>query len=155
MKKLLTLIACIAIPLGLGACAGIVTSTNIAAWFETLRHPSFRPPNWLFAPVWTSLYILMGISFYLILQTKTTQSKKVAIQFALMQMALNTLWSFLFFYFHQLGTSLVEIILLWLCILLMIRAYYPIHKIAAYLQIPYLAWVSFATILNAANYFLN
>jgi translocator protein len=155
MKKILTLIACITVPLALGAWAGIVTSRNIAAWFETLIHPSFRPPNWLFGPVWTSLYILMGVSFFLILQTKTTQSKKVAIRFTLLQMLLNTMWSFLFFYFHQLGTSLVEIILLWLCILSMIRAYYSIHKIAAYLQIPYLAWVSFASILNAAYYFLN
>jgi tryptophan-rich sensory protein len=155
MKKILTLIACITVPLALGAWAGIVTSRNIAAWFETLIHPSFRPPNWLFGPVWTSLYILMGVSFFLILQTKTTQSKKVAIRFTLLQMLLNTMWSFLFFYFHQLGTSLVEIILLWLFILSMIRAYYPIHKIAAYLQIPYLAWVSFASILNAAYYFLN
>lgn len=155
MKKILTLIACITVPLALGAWAGIVTSTNIAAWFETLIHPSFRPPNWLFGPVWTSLYILMGISFFLVLESKSSQSKKVAIRFTLLQMLLNTMWSFLFFYFHQLGTSLVEIILLWLCILSMIRAYYPIHKIAAYLQIPYLAWVSFASILNAAYYFLN
>lgn len=155
MKKILTLIACITVPLALGAWAGIVTSRNIAAWFETLVHPSFRPPNWLFGPVWTSLYILMGISFFLVLESKSSQSKKVAIRFTLLQMLLNTMWSFLFFYFHQLGTSLVEIILLWLCILSMIRAYYPIHKIAAYLQIPYLAWVSFASILNAAYYFLN
>jgi tryptophan-rich sensory protein len=155
MKKILTLIACITVPLALGAWAGIVTSRNIAAWFETLIHPSFRPPNWLFGPVWTSLYILMGISFFLILESKSSHSKKVAIRYTLLQMLLNTMWSFLFFYFHQLGTSLVEIILLWLCILLMIRAYYPIHKIAAYLQIPYLAWVSFASILNAAYYFLN
>jgi tryptophan-rich sensory protein len=155
MKKILTLLACITVPLALGAWAGIVTSKNIAAWFETLIHPSFRPPNWLFGPVWTSLYILMGISFFLILESKSSHSKKVAIRFTLLQMLLNTMWSFLFFYFHQLATSLVEIILLWLCILLMIRAYYPIHKIAAYLQIPYLAWVSFASILNAAYYFLN
>jgi len=70
-------------------------------------------------------------------------------------MVLNTLWSFLFFYFHQLGIALAEIIALWITIFMMMRAYYPIHKMAAYLQIPYLAWVSFATVLNAAYYFLN
>lgn len=155
MKKILTLSACIGVPIALGAWAGVVTSSNIVTWYEMLNRPSFRPPNWLFAPVWTSLYILMGISFFLILQTKSTLSKNAAIQFTVLQMLLNTLWSFLFFYFHQLGTSLVEIILLWTCIFMMIRAYYPINKLAAYLQIPYLAWVSFATILNAAYYFLN
>lgn len=147
--------ACITVPLALGAWAGMVTSSNIAAWFETLIHPSFRPPNWLFAPVWTSLYILMGISFFLVLQSKTSHSKKSAIGITAVQMVLNTLWSFLFFYFHQLGIALAEIIALWITIFMMMRAYYPIHKMAAYLQIPYLAWVSFATVLNAAYYFLN
>lgn len=155
IKKILTLIACIAVPLSLGAWAGIVTSANIATWFEPLNAPPFRPPNWLFAPVWTTLYILMGISFFLILQSKTNLPKRNAIIISIVQLALNTLWSFLFFYYHQLGIALIEIIMIWISILLMIRSYYPIDKIAAYLQIPYLAWVSFATILNAAYFFLN
>lgn len=155
MKKLLLLIACITVPLALGAWAGIVTSSNIASWYETLNKPSFRPPNWLFAPVWTSLYVLMGVSFFLIIQDKTSLSKRRAIQYAIIQLGFNTLWSFLFFYFHQIGIALVEIILLWLSIFMMIRAYYQINRLAAVLQIPYLAWVSFASILNAAYYFLN
>lgn len=155
MKKLLLLIACITVPLALGAWAGIVTSSNIASWYETLNKPSFRPPNWVFAPVWTSLYVLMGVSFFLIIQDKTSLSKRRAIQYAIIQLGFNTLWSFLFFYFHQIGIALVEIILLWLSIFMMIRAYYPINRLAAVLQIPYLAWVSFASILNAAYYFLN
>lgn len=155
MKKILILLLCIAVPLGLGAWAGIVTSTNIPTWFETLNAPSFRPPNWLFAPVWTTLYILMGISFFLILQSKTKLPKRNAIIISIVQLSLNTLWSFLFFYFHQLGIALVEIIMIWLSIILMIRSYYPINKAAALLQMPYLAWVSFASILNAAYFFLN
>jgi translocator protein len=155
MKNLLILIVCITVPLSLGAWAGIATSANIDSWFETLKAPSFRPPNWLFAPVWTTLYILMGISFFMLLQSKTKLSKNKAITISVGQLALNTLWSFLFFYFHQLGIALVEILMIWLSIFLMIRSYYPINKIAAYLQIPYLAWVSFATILNAAYFFLN
>ncbi len=155
IKKILTLIACIAVPLALGAWAGIVTSANIATWFEPLNAPPFRPPNWLFAPVWTTLYILMGISFFLILQNKTTLPKRNAIIISIVQLALNTLWSFLFFYYHQLGIALVEIVMIWMSILWMIRSYYPINKTAALLQIPYLAWVSFATILNAAYFFLN
>lgn len=155
IKKILTLLACIAVPLALGAWAGIATSANIATWFKPLNAPFFRPPNWLFAPVWTTLYILMGVSFFMILQSKTKLSKNKAITVSVVQLALNTLWSFLFFYYHQLGIALVEIIMIWVSILMMIRSYYPINKIAAYLQIPYLAWVSFATILNAAYFFLN
>lgn len=155
MKKIALLIACLIVPLVLGALAGMATSSNVRTWFEILSHPSFRPPNWLFAPVWTSLYLLMGISFFLLLQAKTTSDKKAAILISLAQISLNTLWSFLFFYFHQIGWALAEIIVLWWCIFTMIRRYYPIHKTAALLQIPYLAWVSFATILNSAYFILN
>lgn len=155
LKKILILIACIAVPLGLGAWAGIVTSANIASWFESLNAPSFRPPNWLFGPVWSALYVLMGISFFMILQTKTRDSKNTAISITIVQMVLNTLWSFLFFKFHLLGGALIDIILLWLGIIWMIRSYYPINKTAAWLQIPYLAWVSFASVLNGAYYYLN
>jgi benzodiazapine receptor len=155
MKKFFLLLACIAVPLFLGAWAGIVTSSNIVTWYAQLRQPSFNPPNWVFAPVWTSLYILMGISFYLVLQVAETPFKSKAIQISLLQMVLNTLWSFLFFYFHLIGSALVEIIVMWLSIFWMIRAYWPIHRLAALLQIPYLAWVSFASILNAAYFLLN
>jgi tryptophan-rich sensory protein len=155
MKKLLLLLACIAVPLCLGAWAGIVTSSNIATWYAHLHQPSFNPPNWLFAPVWTTLYILMGVSFYLVLQAAPTLAKSKAVQIAIFQLALNTLWSFLFFYFHLIGIALLEILLMWLSILWMIRAYWPIHRFAAILQIPYLAWVSFASILNAAYFLLN
>lgn len=155
VKKILLFIACLAVPLGLGAWAGIVTSANIASWFETLKSPVFRPPNWLFAPVWTSLYILMGVSFFIILTKKTRCSKKTAIAVTIAQMLLNTLWSFLFFKFHLLGIALLDILLLWAAIILMIRSYYRLNTTAALLQIPYLLWVSFATILNAAYFILN
>ena len=155
MKKVLTFLACIAVPLGLGALGGIVTSSNINSWYETLNQPSFRPPNWLFGPVWTVLYILMGVSFFMILQAPASSNKKRAIRVAVIQMLLNSIWSFLFFYFHQLAVALVDIIVLWIFILTMIITYYPLNKTASLLQIPYLAWVSFATILNAAFVYLN
>lgn len=155
MKKVLTFLACIAVPLGLGALGGVVTSSNINSWYVTLNQPSFRPPNWLFGPVWTVLYILMGVSFFMILQATASSNKKRAIRVAVIQMLLNSIWSFLFFYFHQLAVALVDIIVLWIFILTMIITYYPLNKTASLLQIPYLAWVSFATILNAAFVYLN
>ena len=155
MKKFITLIVCILIPLGLGAWAGIVTSSNIASWYNTLHKPSFNPPNWLFAPVWTSLYILMGISFYLIWTDKKAKDKKTAISVSIIQLLLNTLWSFLFFHFHNIFFALADILILWGFILSMIISYFSINKTAAILQIPYLAWVTFATLLNATYLYLN
>ena len=155
VKKIIVFLLCLAVPLGLEAWAGIVTSANIASWFETLKAPFFRPPNWVFAPVWTALYILMGISFFMVVTKKTRCSKKFAIGITIAQMVLNTLWSFLFFKFHLLGIALIDILLLWVAILFMIRTFYRLNTIAALLQIPYLLWVSFATILNAAYFILN
>jgi translocator protein len=155
MKKVHTLIICIAIPLILGAFASLVTIPNIKTWYIKLNKPFFSPPNWVFAPVWTILYIFIGVSFFLVIFSPKAINKNTAIVFAVVQMLLNTLWSFLFFQYHLLSIALVDILLLWIFILGMIRAYYPINKTASLLQIPYLIWVSFATILNAAYLYLN
>ena len=155
MKKALILVACIAVPLLLGAWASIPTMANIPTWYNSLNKPSFNPPNWLFGPVWTLLYILMGISFFLIIISPGTNDKKGAIRITIIQMILNTTWSFLFFEYHLMGLALADILLLWTCIIGMIFAYYPIKKSAAFLQVPYLFWVSFATVLNASYCYLN
>lgn len=155
MKKVLILIASIAVPLLLGAWASIPTMANIPTWYSTLNKPSFNPPNWLFGPVWTLLYTLMGISFFLIIISTDTKDKRSAITISVIQMILNTAWSFLFFEYHLMGWALADILLLWICIIIMILTYYPIKKSAALLQIPYLLWVSFATMLNAAYLYLN
>ncbi len=145
----------IALPLMVGAIAGIFTATAIGSWFETLHHPSFRPPNWLFGPVWTVLYLLMGISIYLIwIQQATSMRKRVIIIFAI-QLSLNFIWSFLFFYFHAIGFALVEIIVLWVCIFILIFQFRKVKPLAAYLNIPYIIWVTFALILNAGYFWLN
>ncbi|MEO8085304.1 MAG: TspO/MBR family protein, partial [Bacteroidota bacterium] len=124
-------------------------------WFTTLLKPSFNPPNGIFFPVWTILYVLMGISIYLIWNTfKTPLRQKAFISFGC-QLVLNFLWSILFFSCHFILIAIVDILLLWACIIYMITIFRRIHPVAAYLQIPYLLWITFASILNISIYFLN
>ncbi|MDX2173428.1 MAG: TspO/MBR family protein [Bacteroidota bacterium] len=155
MNKYLKLALCIFIPLIIGAISGIATASSVDTWFLTLHKPSFNPPNYLFGPVWTTLYILMGISFYLILQSSQDKLRTNAIVIFCVQLFLNFWWSFIFFKFQLLGIAFIEIIFIWLSILLMIYIFRKINKTAAYLQIPYLLWVSFASILNGSIWWLN
>ena len=149
------LIISILLPLSVGAIAGMFTSQAVPIWYASLNKPSFSPPNWVFGPVWTTLYILLGISFFLIWKEEASKERDLAIKVFSIQMLLNFAWSFLFFYFNLIGAALIEIILLWTSIAAMIYLFYKIKPFAAYLNIPYLLWVSFATILNAGYYFLN
>lgn len=153
--KWLTLIGCIAAVLTTGFISGIATAKGMDGWFDTLVKPSFNPPSYLFGPVWTALYILMGIGLYLILQTPASTVRSTALLVFGLQLALNFAWSFLFFYFHRPDLALVEILILWVFILLMIIQFHKLSATAAMLQLPYLAWVSFATILNAGFWYLN
>jgi translocator protein len=149
------LVPCIVVPLAIGAISGIATATSVTTWFVTLNKPSFNPPNYLFAPVWTTLYLLMGVSFYIILQTpKHVWLQRAQLIFGV-QLLLNFCWSFLFFKFHLVGVAFVEILLIWLSVLTMIFIFSKINKTAALLQVPYLLWVSFASVLNGAIWFLN
>ena len=154
-SNILKLIVSLILPLGIGAFAGIFTLDAIPGWYETLNKPCFNAPNGIFGPVWTTLYFLMGISLFLIWKQGVSKERNRAILVFIIQLILNFCWSFLFFYYHQLGLALVEIILLWLSIFFMILLFYRIKPLAAYINIPYILWVSFATILNAAYYFLN
>ena len=142
-------------PLGLGAIAGLFTADAVPEWYETLNRPSFNPPNWIFAPVWTTLYILLGISLFLIWKQHSSKERNLAILIFLLQLILNFSWSFIFFYFNMIGLALIEIILLWINIIIMLVLFYKIKPIAAYINIPYLLWVAFAILLNASYYFLN
>lgn len=147
--NLLALLACIALPLTVGGLAGIATAGNIDTWYATLNKPSFNPPNYLFGPVWSTLYTLMGVSLYLIWQSPQSEARSNALKVFAVQLALNFAWSFIFFSFHQISLALVEIVLVWLSVLAMIVAFHRVHKTAAYLQLPLLMWVGFATALNA------
>ena len=155
MNKYLKLFCCILLTLSVGAISGIATSSGINNWFITLNKPFFNPPNYLFGPVWTFLYLLMGISFFLILQSPLNEFKRKAILIFAIQLSLNFLWSFLFFKFQLIGLAFIEIIFILISILAMIIVFNKIDRIAAGLQIPYLLWVSFATILNGAIWWLN
>ena len=157
MNKALTLkfLISILLPLSLGAIAGMFTSQSVPEWYATLNRPSFNPPNWIFGPVWTTLYILMGISFFLIWKQEASKVRNRAILIFLLQLVLNFAWSFIFFYFNMIGLALVEIILLWISIVMMLVVFYKIKPLASYINIPYLLWVTFATVLNASYYFLN
>ena len=155
-KKLLTFLICISIPLLVGGISGVLTKYEVdGTWFNLLRKPSFNPPNWLFAPVWTTLYLLMGIGLYLVWNTASGEIRKKAVLVFSVQLLLNFFWSILFFYAHRVLASVIDILLLWICICWMVLVFKQIKPIAGYLQLPYLAWVSFATVLDISIWVLN
>jgi benzodiazapine receptor len=155
MRKIFLFIVCLVVPLTIGAISGIANSSGLKDWYFNLNKPSFNPPNYLFGPVWSFLYLLMGVSFYLILQETKSPIRKKAISIFILQLFLNFLWSFLFFKFQLLGLAFIEILLIWLSILWMILEFKKLNKTAAYLQIPYLLWVSFASLLNGTIWWIN
>ena len=155
IKVLITLFICLLIPLAIGGISGFATATGITDWYITLNKPSFNPPNYLFAPVWTTLYALMGISLFFVWKSPKGRDRNNALLIFALQLALNFAWSFLFFKFNLIAFALIEIVMLWISILLMIIFFKRISKLAAFLQVPYLLWVSFATILNLAIWILN
>ena len=148
-KNFPKLILSIGVCLLAGGVGSIFTTSAIPTWYATLNKPSFSPPNWVFAPVWTSLYILMGISLYLI-----WRKKKVPFIFWI-QLLLNTVWSVIFFGMKNPPLALVDIAALWISIILTIKAFSKINKLASQLLWPYLTWVSFASILNLFIVALN
>lgn len=155
IRKINRLLISVALPLLIGAIAGMFTSEAIPGWYTSLNHPAISPPNWVFGPVWTVLYILMGFSFYMVWNLPSGKIRTLAFSVYFFQLLLNFSWSFLFFYFKQIGLGLLDIVVLWLCIPFMISLFYKMRPAAAYINIPYFLWVSFATILNAAFFKLN
>lgn len=139
-----------------GFIGSFFTVPSIESWYATINKPSFNPPNWIFAPVWTTLFLLMGIALYRVWNKGIyTKYVKIAITIFGIQLLLNSLWSILFFGMESPLLGLIEIVFLWLAILFSIIYFSKVDKIAAYLLVPYIAWVSFAAILNAAIYMLN
>ena len=143
------------LPLGIGSIAGLFTAKAIPGWYALLNKPSFNPPNWVFGPVWTTLYIILGISLFLIWKLESGKERNQAILIFFMQLLLNFGWSFFFFYFKMIGVALIEIIVLALSIVVMIYRFYKLKPLAAFINIPYLLWVTFASVLNAAYFILN
>ena len=139
-----------------GITSGLIANTGVNTWFDALNKPSWNPPAFLFAPVWTFLYLLMGISLWLIWKSAApvAQKSNAIILFSL-QLFLNFWWSIIFFKFHSPAFALVDIILLLILILFTIISFSKLSKPAAWLLVPYIAWVSFATILNYSIWVLN
>ena len=135
-----------------GFISGLWTARSVKSWYSRLKKPSFNPPNWLFGPVWTLLYILMGISLYIIWNAN---GPVLAIIFFIIQLILNFLWSLLFFSLRKPLVAFIDIILLLAMIILTAIEFYQISSIAAFLFIPYILWVSFASLLNFSVYSLN
>ncbi len=156
MNNTTKLIISIALPVAVGATSGFFTATGVDSWYQTINKPSWNPPGWIFGPVWTTLYVMMGIALFLVWKSNTNEAlKKTAITLFAVQMVLNFFWSFIFFKQEQPGWALVEIIVLWVAILLTIFAFAKVNKTAAWLLVPYISWVSFATILNYTIWKLN
>jgi len=140
---------------GLGALSSVFVAPEIDTWYAALNKPSFNPPNNIFAPVWTALYIFMGISLYLIWNKPVSQVRTAGVLFFLMQFMLNIVWSVLFFALHKIGGAFIEIVFMWLFILFTINEFRKLNKVAAWLLVPYILWVSFAAVLNFAIWKLN
>lgn len=153
MRNALLLAGCIALTMITGGVSGYLTVNEIEGWYRALNKPSFNPPNYVFGPVWTLLYVLMGISLFLIVRSKPVNRKAVYIFFV--QLVLNFSWSLVFFNLHNVMLALIDIVVLWIAIAATIVSFYRLNKAAGLLQVPYLLWVSFATALNCAILLLN
>ena len=157
MSKYLRIIYCVAICLAVGYLSSNVTQSSISTWYPEIKKPIFNPPSWVFAPVWTMLYIMMGVAAGMVWNKLESNEElvKKGLLFFTVQLLLNALWSYLFFGLNNILLAFLEIILLWLIIYETYNIFKQIDKKASYLLIPYLAWVGFATILTGTIYFLN
>jgi tryptophan-rich sensory protein len=156
MKKIITLIVALVIPQLAGAIGAIFTTPKIGTWYATLVRPELNPPNYIFGPVWTTLFLLMGIALFIVIKDGIkTKEIKTAVWIFAGQLILNIFWSIIFFNLENPLASFIELIALWVLILLNIIYFAKINKVAAYLLIPYILWVSFAGYLNFMIWFLN
>ena len=147
--------------IGVSFCASFIGSVATFSgdsfdWYQALEKPFFTPPGWVFGPVWTLLYLMMGIAAFLVWQKGLTDSRvRIALACFIVQLIFNAAWSVIFFGFHSAGWALVDIILLWFAILATVVSFWRVDRVAAGLLLPYIGWVSFAAILNAGLYLLN
>ncbi|MGE0605871.1 MAG: TspO/MBR family protein [Pirellulales bacterium] len=149
------LVVLIVICLGAGGLGAVATTPEIDGWYKTIEKPTWNPPNWLFSPVWTCLFVLMGISAWHVWKPAGCKDAAIPLTLFAVQLALNIAWSWIFFGAHQIGWALVEIVVLWFAILATIIAFFRRSKLAGWLLVPYLGWTTFASILNFALWRLN
>ena len=153
MNRYLVLAGFIILCLSVGGVSGFVTVQSVQDWFPTLHKPFFNPPSWIFGPVWTLLYIMMAVAAWRVWLEGSIA--KPALNLFFVQLVLNFFWTIIFFGMKNISLALVEIIALWIMIALTLRAFIKIAKPAGWMMAPYLAWVSFATLLNASLWWLN
>ncbi len=138
-----------------GALGAFATASSVATWYPTLTKPSWTPPDAWFGPVWTALYVAMGVAAWLVWRAREWNETRTPLVLFAVQLALNAAWSFLFFGLRSPGLALVEIVALWVAIVATLLAFGRVSRLAAWLLTPYLAWVSFAMALNLAIWTLN
>lgn len=155
IKKTLIIIGSILGSYAAGAIGSLATTSNIPTWYAVLDKPPLNPPNWVFGPVWSTLYTLMGIALAIIILKTTKKTKKPAYVWFAVQLALNTLWSLVFFGAHAYWLGVLVIVSLVISIVMTMRSFKPINPVAVWLLVPYLLWVSFATYLTIGLSVLN
>lgn len=158
MGNIFKLLLSVVVSLAAGGVGSYFTSPEITTWYKELNKPFFNPPNYLFGPVWTILYILMGIALFLVWKNtkqKVKKEKAMGIEYFFAQLFFNSFWSIGFFGLHSPLLGLILIIALWVLIFQTIKTFAKVEKTASYLLYPYIAWVSFATILNLFIFLLN
>jgi tryptophan-rich sensory protein len=152
----LPLLVALALPLAVGAVGGVATTSSVRTWYPTLRKPPFNPPGWVFGPVWTVLYVLMGVAIYLVWTgARRPSGRRRVVAWWSAQLLLNLVWSLVFFGRRAIGPAFGEILVLWLAIAATIRAAAEERPAAGALLLPYLGWTSFAAILNGSIWYLN
>lgn len=155
-RSVAALIVCLALPLLVGALGALGTMDGLRTWYPSLTRPSFAPPSWLFGPVWTTLYVMMGVASWLVWREGPARPEvRSALVLYVIQLLSNLAWSWLFFGFRQPLAALVDIVVLLALIAVTAQRFARVSRIAAVLMLPYLAWVAFATILNAGFWWLN
>jgi benzodiazapine receptor len=156
-SNIVALVIALVAPFGVAAIGGIATGSSVSTWYPTLNKPAWNPPAWVFGPVWTLLYLMMGIASWLVWQKRAQNEARVrgALGWYGLQLGLNLGWSVIFFGLRQVGLALIEIVALWSTLAITIVKFGRIRRAAAGLLLPYLLWTTFATALNAAIWWLN
>ena len=156
MRAIGKLVCSVSVCVATGFLGSFSTMDSVNTWYADLSRQSFTPPDWAFGVVWPILYVMMGISAFMIWNKGlSSRQVKVALGLFILQLVLNGLWTPIFFGLHMIALALAEITLLWVAIIITILAFWRISRAAAYLLLPYILWVSFAIALNAALWQLN
>ena len=155
-RSRVALAVALGLPLAVGALGSLATASSVRTWYPTLRKPPFNPPGWVFGPVWTALYVLMGVAMHLVWSASgRSEGRGRAIRLWLAQLLLNLLWSLIFFGRRALGPAFAEILVLWIAVAATTREFAARRPLAGALLVPYLGWTTFATLLNGAIWYLN